>query len=58
MFPLEFLNVFTFVSLFIGINCKIINFEEKGAIADDFGLETAWNNGRIMNETLSSLEPG
>ena len=42
----------------VGVQCDIINFEDRGAIADDFGLETAWTNGRIMNETLSSLEPG
>ena len=37
---------------------KVVNYEEEGGVADDFGLETAWNNGRIMNQTLNSLQQG
>ena len=37
---------------------KLVNFEEQGAIAEDLGLDIAWKNGKIMNETLKSLQPG
>ena len=37
---------------------KVVNYEDEGAVADDFGLETAWKNGRLMNQTLNSLQPG
>ena len=35
-----------------------MDFEEYGGIADDMSNERAWQNGRLMNETLNSLEPG
>ena len=50
--------VFTALCVAVGVKGRIVNFEDAGAVADEFGLETAWNNGRIMNETLNSLEPG
>ena len=37
---------------------RIVDFEEYGGIADDMSNERAWQNGRLMNETLNSLEPG
>ena len=40
------------------VDGKVVNYEDEGAVADNFGLETAWNNGRIMNQTLNSLQPG
>ena len=44
--------------LIVGIHGKLVNFEEQGAIAEDLGLDIAWKNGNIMNETLKSLQPG
>ena len=35
-----------------------MDFEEEGGLPDDFANEAAWENGRLMNKTLASLEPG
>jgi len=35
-----------------------VDFEEYGGIAEDMSNERAWENGRLMNESLNSLEPG
>ena len=51
-------NTFTLALLIVGITGKLVNFEEHGAIADDLGLDIAWKNGGVMNETLNSLQPG
>jgi len=51
-------NTFTLALLIVGITGKLVNFEEQGAIADDLGLDIAWKNGGVMNETLNSLQPG
>ena len=37
---------------------RVVNFEDEGGIPNDFANEVAWSNGRLMNETLSSLMPG
>ena len=37
---------------------KIVNFEEYGGVANDMSNLRAWENGRLMNESLNSLEPG
>ena len=37
---------------------RVVNYEDEGGIPDDFANEVAWSNGRLMNETLSSLMPG
>ena len=37
---------------------RVVNFEDEGALPDDFANEVAWSNGRLMNETLASLMPG
>ena len=44
--------------LFFRVHGKIVDFEEYGGIADDMSNERAWENGRLMNESLNSLEPG
>merc|ERR1712110_554643 len=44
--------------LFCRVHGKIVDFEEYGGIADDMSNERAWENGRLMNESLNSLEPG
>ena len=44
--------------LFCRVDGKIVDFEEYGGIADDMSNERAWENGRLMNESLNSLEPG
>ena len=35
-----------------------MDFEEYGGVAEDMSNERAWENGRLMNESLNSLEPG
>ena len=68
-YSLEFSNLIKTTNMFIlyfcatifvavGVHGNVVNYEEVGGLADDFGLETAWNNGRILNQTLSSLQPG
>ena len=37
---------------------RIVDFEEYGGVAEDMSNERAWENGRLMNESLNSLEPG
>ena len=37
---------------------RVVNFEDEGALPDDFANEVAWSNGRLMNQTLASLMPG
>ena len=37
---------------------RVVNFEDEGALPDDFANEVAWSNGRLMNLTLASLMPG
>ena len=37
---------------------RVVNFEDEGALPDDFANEVAWSNGRLMNQTLSTLLPG
>ena len=37
----------------------VINFENEGGVPDDDSLETAWKNGKIVNDTLKYvLKPG
>lgn len=55
MQALVLLTVFLLLSRVRG---RIVDFEEYGGIADDMSNERAWQNGRLMNETLNSLEPG
>jgi len=51
------LIIFLLCALFLIGNTKIINFQTEGGIPDDSSLETQWKNGRLMNTTLSSLQP-
>ena len=48
--------------VFSVLNCpvqgRIVDFEEYGGIAEDMSNDRAWENGRLMNETLNSLQPG
>ena len=44
--------------LFSLTTARVVNFEDEGALPDDFANEVAWSNGRLMNETLASLMPG
>ena len=37
---------------------RIVDFEEYGGVAEDMSNERAWENGRLMNETLNALQPG
>ena len=58
------LRLFVLVSISISISISAcgaaeVNFEtDRGAKADDDSLDTAWANGKILNETLASLKPG
>ena len=52
------LSGFTVFFLLYRVHGRIVDFEEYGGIADDMSNERAWQNGRLMNETLNLLEPG
>ena len=52
------LSGFTVFFLLCRVHGRIVDFEEYGGIADDMSNERAWQNGRLMNETLNLLEPG
>ena len=52
------LSGITVVFLLCRVQGRIVDFEEYGGIADDMSNERAWQNGRLMNETLNLLEPG
>lgn len=37
---------------------RVIDYESLGAIADTVSLDMLWANGRLLNETWNSLQPG
>jgi len=53
-----FTNLFLIICSSQVFNAKLIDFEKIGGIPEDISEETAWTNGGLMNETLTSLLPG
>lgn len=58
VYKMQALVLLTVFLLLSRVRGRIVDFEEYGGIADDMSNERAWQNGRLMNETLNSLEPG
>merc|ERR1719348_1590510 len=44
--------------LFKVVSSALIDFESVGGIPEDLSEVTAWHNGRLLNQTLNSLQPG
>lgn len=38
--------------------CRVVDFQEEGAIPDVLSNSVAWTNGNLLNDTLRSLRPG
>ena len=44
--------------LLLSTQAAVIDFEQRGGIADDSSLSAARNNSLILNSTLAALQPG
>ena len=50
--------LFSILYLLGGVESRLVNFEDEGALGEDMSNDVAWANGRLMNETLNALAPG